>query len=193
MTTKDAGLKRRSCFRCHAARAKVRGLCGACWSAETRRGVNDHSTLIVGMAPGDGTQHAGPAFVGSRSGTYLANLCGLDDRAELLPLRFTLVNLFVDEWQHGSGEAKLQADELKRHVIHRRFSTVIMCGRAVATAFGCKLGWFQWEDQDQIADGSTWSYRRAPIPHPSGLCRVWNSQAMRDEGQEFMTTLWKEA
>lgn len=143
------------------------------------------------MAPGNGTAHDGPAFVGSKSGRFLAELCGTVDVT--LPTRFTLVNMFVDEWQHGGREAKRVAGDIVRDVIFEKHNLVVLCGRAVGNAFKFEGGWFEYEQRRVLVNGRWWSYDRLLIPHPSGLCRLWNDEDNREKGRTIMSKIWEDA
>lgn len=143
--------------------------------------------LIVGMNPGTGTAHDGPAFVGSRSGRFLADLCGAGDDSHL-PERFTLVNLFTDE-VGTTTSARKRAAALSDAARSHSYDVVVLCGGIVATAFDHREGVFVPVTYD--VDG--WVHERVRVPHPSGLCRTWNDQAARDAGRELFTRLWKDA
>lgn len=190
MTTMTKDVTR--CRRCSVGRAKVSGLCTACWSHDVRVGREVH-TLIVGLVPGTGTASSGPAFVGSKSGRFLAELCGLErDRSPDLLRGFDMVNLYADEDARRGEDGHELALQMVRERIFGTYSRVVLCGREVAAAFRHGEDWFTVVDRT-IVFGKRWDYQRVAIPHPSGLCRTWNDQAVRDQGRELMTKWWKES
>lgn len=77
---------------------------------------------------------------------------------------FERVNLCTGRW--NEDEANERAFELKR----RGRSTLVLLGRKVAGAFG--LG-----NQPQFFADFIDSRLVVGIPHPSGLCRVWNKKS----------------
>lgn len=170
----------------------MKGLCAGCWSHDVRVGSQVH-TLIVGLVPGTGTATGAPAFVGSKSGRFLAELCGLErDKSHDLLRGFDLVNLYVDEAARQGDDGRELALAMTRERIFGTYSRVVLCGREVASAFKHKEDWFTVVDRT-IVYGKRWDYQRVAIPHPSGLCRTWNDQEVRDKGRELMTKWWKES
>jgi hypothetical protein len=62
----------------------------------------------------------------------------------------------------------------------RRGDRVILVGRAVVRAFGLDLEEpFVWTDEGGV--------EVAMIPHPSGLNRQYNDEAVRERASEFLT------
>lgn len=74
-----------------------------------------------------------------------------------------------------AATAAAAASAVRLHVV-RAYDCVVLCGRRVQRAFDRpdvsvpQL----WLDR---ADGTQWLF----VPHPSGLCRSWNSPDLRDE------------
>lgn len=171
-------------------------MCGGCFSLDARLAARDVRTLLVGMNPADALPVGGrPAFVGSKSGDFIAKLCGVD--AAALPTRFTLVNLFPADYVRA--EAAARAADLKRDVVDGTFGRVILFGVEVRNAWRARdVGWFETTRCRQVLMGrdgpaSTWEYDLTVMPHPSGRCRAWNDEAARQRGRQVMEQAWREA
>jgi uracil-DNA glycosylase len=177
-----------TCARCGAFKARVGVLCGGCWRNEFRLGRRKR-TLIVGLNPGSGQPINGPALVGSRSGKFLAALCGVDDDRKLTA-RFELVNLFTR--RPGSAlSGRERAAMIKLQLVFGRCTRVLLLGEQVIQAWDGEVDKFQEVPRVLRVRGESWDYRLSAIPHPSGLCRAWNDMTACEHGKSLCTRIWE--
>jgi uracil-DNA glycosylase len=159
--------------------------------AEGRKHPGDDRPVFVGQAP---SRHGDPTKpLTGRPGRKLAEL------ASMVPMEFYLSTVRVNLLPYyvgtnGDGDAFPMPDargnaERMAPVLDGR--TVVLVGRRVAEAFGCRLGWFEWGDDHFAARGGTVRIRYATIPHPSGRNRFWNDQENTQAARRFMTELMK--
>ncbi len=132
--------------------------------------------LLVGIAPSKSSDPAVP--LGGRSGVFLACLLGMDRGAFLAA--FDRVNL-VGSWPGRSAgekgdrappaaDTRRSADSLLRDG-SMGGREVVLLGRQVAMAFGVGYStpFFAKTRLRPGLEAEAWL-----LPHPSGVCRVWN-------------------
>lgn len=141
--------------------------------------------LLIGRDPGGPVAPGELPLTGGPTGRRLAQLCGLDDPAQLAD-HFELRNLYrshvePDNWD--KVDAYLRADRMQRLFTEDR--AVVLLGRDVQRAFG----WFPSPYFKLLRRISTSgvSYLCAACPHPSGLTRFWNDPENVAAGTAFFT------
>lgn len=143
--------------------------------------------LIVGMAPGPRTPHGRPALDpdGRGAGRRLFLMCGIErgvftetfERTNLFPTRAGTI-------RNGKGDA-IDAEAAVRAadmiVACNRGRLLILCGGAVARAFGMNAPPYQFKARDGLV--------LVTIPHPSGVNMHWNKKNNRDKLRLFMNQI----
>lgn len=139
--------------------------------------------LLVGQAPSARHAPGARAFEGKGSGARLELAAGL--RAGTLHESFDAVNL-LPEYPGKAGRGKGDAFdpyEARRRVFNLAprllpSAVVLLCGRAVARAFGVADDYFVWTRFG--------CFVVAVIPHPSGVNRWWNCPRNRARAARFL-------
>jgi len=143
--------------------------------------VRRREVLVVGIAPSRAAG-AGRALVGSASGAHLEALLGLQ-RGELGHVADT-ANLhpeYPGPARGGNGDAEPAADcvrDAARRLDLAGYSRVIICGRAVAEAFGL--------DYAPLARAELRGVPALIVPHPSRVSRWWNDGANAQSARESL-------
>ena len=138
-------------------------------------------TLIVGVAPARSSRPGDPAFAGSASGRRIERLLGLQPGGLLGHCE--TVNLY-DEWPgeaDAGGDAVPPARAMSEAAAAVRLALMsseeavvaILCGRAVADAFG--LG--SHAPLDVVRPRASPLLTYLVLPHPSGTSRWWNDKS----------------
>lgn len=147
----------------------------------------------MGQAPSKETEGK-PVFSG-KAGILLSKLLGTTQEEMLF--RHEFVNL-LDRWPGRSPSGKgdlFPAPEAERAALALRCSgrlegkMVIMLGRNVARAF-CVGHVPFFQVRDTLREGSwTVLWKFCVIPHPSGICRSYNSPEARAKASEFLRNI----
>lgn len=147
--------------------------------------------LVVGVAPS--RTRSGAAFIGSGSGARLEKLLGLQ-AGELGEVADT-ANLH-DTWpgpaSGGNGDREPPVLDLRRAAEEldlTGYDRVVLCGRAVANAFGLRSG----PNGNAIAERELRGLPALVIPHPSSVSRWWNEESNRLAAMEALRSFIPES
>lgn len=77
-------------------------------------------------------------------------------------------NLCAGKW--AAAAARAEAARLATS----RTAPIVLLGARVAAAFALGFGPFTVRQQRIVGDGVVWDATIVVLPHPSGLCRLWN-------------------
>lgn len=116
-----------------------------------------------------------PSPEGSAGHRLATTILGIGVDAYLA--RFERRNLSTGDWY-------MQLARMNAVEVRRRFSRIIACGVRVAAAFELPTTPFRLHD--------LLSCRVLVIPHPSGLCRVWNDLGAADRARAMVAELCPE-
>lgn len=144
-------------------------------------------TLVVAQSPHHDRVPGNRALEGSSSLARLAKLGGV--RPDDVYASVDVVNLLEEKpgpvWDLVA--ARTRALELMFEPENLGRQRVVLLGRRVLDAFAhwnediSRLSYFAWAR----SSGAWWSYS----PHPSGQCRAWNSEEVREAGRQFWSTV----
>lgn len=158
---------------------------------ESRKYPGDDRPVFIGQAAsrrGDPTKP-----LTGRPGRKLAGL------ASMTPMEFYLSTVRVNllpryMGSRGRGDA-FPMREARRNATRMAplldGRTVVFVGRKVADAFGCRKGWFDWDEGYFVTGDGTVHIHYAVVPHPSGLNRFWNDPYNAREASRFLSELMK--
>lgn len=158
------------------------GPAGATSSGGMIPAVSAARPFLIGEQPGP-TGDAGGVPLSGRPARVLCRCMGLIPSApevhadELLLMRFETVNLLPDPGPWDRAAARARAAELTPPAV------TVLLGRRVSDALGLgRLSWFRWAE---LGEG-----RVILLPHPSGLNRLYNDEAIRSRvGQSLWEAL----
>lgn len=159
--------------------------------AESRKYPGDDRPVFIGQAASRRGDPAKPLT--GRPGRKLAGL------ASMTPMEFYLSTVRVNllpcyMGSRGGGDA-FPMTEARRNATRVASlldgRTVVFVGRKVADAFGCRKGWFDWDEGYFRTGDRTVHLRYAVVPHPSGRNRFWNDPENVREASRFLSELMK--